>query len=80
MQLLSYGDNLHEMSKLAFFCFFFCCFFLITKKNIINLSPAELAQSFKSFFFFFFFFFFKYGICLAGLVKKHVFQDCFEII
>ena len=35
MQIVSNGENLHEMSKPVFW---------ENKENIINLSPAELAQ------------------------------------
>ena len=36
MQIVSLGDNLHEMSSL---------FSGKNKKNIVNLSPAEPAQN-----------------------------------
>ena len=35
MQIVSFGDNLHEMEKLILW---------ESKKNIINLSSAEFAQ------------------------------------
>ena len=41
MQIVSNGDNLHEMSNPVFFFFFF---FFWKTRNIINLSCAEFAQ------------------------------------
>ena len=49
MQIVSLGDNLHEMSKLVFSKETICMKFqsLLSgknKKNIVNLSSAKLAK------------------------------------